>query len=95
MRRKQALLVTVLTAAAVASSFAVVVTRHQVRMEFMRSEALFEERDALQMRWESLQLEYGALRTEGRVEAIAKTELGMKTPGGDDVVTLMLEGGRQ
>lgn len=95
MQRKQVLCVTALTAAIVASSFAVVATRHHVRMEFMRSEALLEEQDVLQMRWESLQLEYGALRTEGRVEAIAKAELGMKKPERDDVVTVIVKGGRE
>ena len=84
---------TALATLVVVSSFAVVATRHHVRMEFTRSEALLKEQDALQMRWESLQLEYGALRTEGRVEVVAKTELGMKMPERDDVVDLIVKDG--
>ena len=84
-------LVTLLVIGVIASSFVVVAARHHTRMAFMHSENLLKERDELNLRWESLQLERGALHTEGRVEAVAKNRLGMKAPSRDDVVTLIVE----
>ncbi len=94
MSRRHAWLTAALAAAVIASSFGVVTVRHHVRMAFMHSEQLLEERDDLILRWESLQLEYAALRTEGRVEAVAKERLGMSAPARDEIVTLIVEHGR-
>ena len=92
--RQYKLLLAALGLAVIVSSFSIVITRHHVRMAFMGSEELLMRQDELQMRWESLQLERSALRTEGRVEAIAKHELGMKIPERDEVVTLIVKGER-
>ncbi len=92
MRRKRIALV-LLVAVVISSSFGVVITRHHVRMAFIHSEELLRQQDELHLRWESLQLEHGALLTESRVETIAKNRLGMKTPARDEIVTLMVEGG--
>ena len=94
MSRTQELSVVVLMVAVIASSFGVVSTRHHVRMAFMHSEKLLKERDELNLRWESLQLELGALRTEGRIEAIARNQLGMKVPARDEIVNLIVENRR-
>ncbi len=91
--RRQALLLLALAVAVIASSFAVVMMRHHLRMAFAHAEELLQQKDELHVRWESLQLERSALRTEGRVEALAKSRLGMKTPARGEVVTLISEGG--
>ena len=84
----QSVLTPLLTVAVFASSFGIVMTRHEVRMEFIHSENLRKGQDALRMRWESLQLEHSALRSEARVETIARNELGMKTPERIETMTL-------
>ena len=90
---KQNVSLAVLAAAIVGLSFAVVITRHYVRMEFIKSEEILKQQDKLHTQWQSLQLEYSTLRTEGRVEAIAKNELGMRTPARHEIVNLIVRGG--
>ncbi len=78
----------VLLAANVASALAVVQARHGNRTEFVELQQLEARRDALEVEWGQLQLEQSAWATHGRIEQVARKELGMTIPRGDDVMVL-------
>ena len=86
MPLRQISLLAALALLAFASLLGVVVTKHYERKHFFLSEQLAAKKDNLYMRWESLQLERSAQRTEGRVERIARTKLDMHAPGRDEIV---------
>lgn len=68
----------------------VVELRHRNRDEFAELQRLTTQRDALDTEWGKLLLEEGAWSQHRRVEAIARTRLGMSTPAADQVVVLDL-----
>ena len=76
----------------VISALAVVGLRHQSRMSFAELQSLRTERDNLDIEWGRLLLEQGAWSQHQRVESIARTKLGMKTPEAREVVILNLQG---
>ena len=73
------------------SLLAVVNTSYQVRKESIQAEELLKERGDLYTRQKSLLLEHSALRTEGRVEKIARNKLDMKNTTRDEIITLIIE----
>lgn len=58
----------------------VVTTRHEARKLFVEIQALEQVRDSLNEEWGKLQLEQSTWATDGRVESMARTKLGMKLP---------------
>jgi cell division protein FtsL len=58
---------------------------HQVRLSY-RMEALRQTRDAAEERVRLLRVELATLRSLARIEGKARTELGMVSPGRDQVV---------
>lgn len=80
--------IAVLLAANLVSALAVVRARHGNRTEFVELQQLEARRDALEVEWGQLQLEQSAWATHGRIEQVARAELGMRIARGDDVVVL-------
>ena len=70
----------VLLVASIATSLAVVYSRHQDRKLFIDLQALGYEKDAMDVEYEQLQLEQSTLTTHGKVEHAARTRLGMINP---------------
>ena len=69
-----------LFAVVLAVSLVVVQMRHESRQRFAELQERQAERDALNVEWGKLLLEEGAWSQHRRVEAIARTRLGMDTP---------------
>lgn len=76
----------------VISALSVVGLRHQSRVSFAELQALRSERDQLNIEWGRLLLEQGAWSQHQRIENLARTKLGMKTPEAKEVVVLNLQG---
>ena len=75
----------VLAAALMACALVVVNAQHRARTLFVELEALKKEARDLEVDWGKLQLEQGTLTSHARVEAMAKTQLGLTTPPLDKV----------
>ena len=73
------------------SALAVVVVRHQNRLEFREVRAAEKLRDRLNDEWGRLQLEQATWSRHNLVEQAARQELGMVTPGPTDIVVVQLE----
>lgn len=74
------LTVSVLALAVTASAVAVIYGEHRARLAFVELQSLQQERDRLDVKWGRLRLEQGAWETHGRVERLAREELGMRMP---------------
>ncbi|BAU58519.1 cell division protein FtsL [Halorhodospira halochloris] len=85
---RQQITTTVLIVAVVCSALAVVVAQHERRAGFVALQDEHDRADRLREEWSMLQLELSALAGHSRLERIARSELGMVTPGRDDVVIL-------
>lgn len=70
------------------SALAVVFATQISRESFVDLQALRQERDELQVRWEQLTLEQSTLADHGRVAATARKKLSMKQPRQTTVVVL-------
>ena len=81
----------ILLALVVASAVAVVLYKHHSRRAFVELQRLEDQRDRLQVQWSRLRLEQGAWSTHGRVERLAREQLGMVAPG-PDAVLIRLDG---
>lgn len=68
------------------SAIGVVHTSHESRMRLYALQQLEQERNRLQVEWGRLLLEQSSLVSQGRIEARAMAELGMKQPGSGSVV---------
>lgn len=75
-----ALAMSVLLLAVMASAIAVVWARHQGRVAFVELTQLQNQRDALNVEFGRLELEQATWAAPGRVEQIARSQLGMITP---------------
>ncbi|MGN6314492.1 MAG: cell division protein FtsL [Rhodanobacteraceae bacterium] len=75
-----ALATAVLLLAVMASAIAVVWARHQGRVAFVDLTQLQNQRDALNVEFGRLELEQATWAAPGRVEQIARSQLGMMTP---------------
>jgi cell division protein FtsL len=71
----------VLLAGVVASGVALVTTIHQSRGLFQEREELRSEQDRLQDDWSALQIEVSRLASHGRIDSIAREQLGFTEPG--------------
>src|SRR5437879_2555668 len=69
-----------LLAACMVSAVAVVELRHESRVLYAQVQKLQVERDALNVEWGQLLLEEGAWSQHRRIEATARTQLGMELP---------------
>lgn len=63
------------------SALWVVNARHDARHLFVELQALEKERDRLNERWVRLELERSTWAIDDRIEAEARGQLNMKTPG--------------
>ncbi|MFO7859001.1 MAG: cell division protein FtsL [Ectothiorhodospiraceae bacterium] len=77
-----------LAAGVAASGFLVVYSQQQSRSLFAELQGLQQERDELEAEWGRLRLEQGAWATHGRIERLARQELGMVMPDPEDVVVV-------
>jgi cell division protein FtsL len=77
--------VAILLAAIIATSLAVVYSRHQDRKLFIELQALGYDKDAMDVEYGQLQLEQSTLTTHGKVEQAARTRLGMVNPSPQQV----------
>lgn len=76
------------------SALAVVMVRHQNRVEFREVRVAEKLRDRLNDEWGRLQLEQATWSRHNLVEQAARQELGMVTPGPTDIVVVQLEAAR-
>lgn len=74
------LTVLILTIAVLLSSFFVIDAKHENRKAFVELQALKMEQYQMETQWGQLQLEQAAWAAHGRVEKIARKELGMMMP---------------
>ena len=83
MKRGSAAFLTafLLLAGIVATGVALVTTTYESRSLFRELEALRREQDRMQGDWSALQLEVSTLAGHARIDARARTELGMVEPG--------------
>lgn len=79
----------VLLAAALATALAVVYVRHEARRGFIALQALEAERDEIVTDWGRLQLEYATWASGGRVESLAKEELGLREVDPKQVIVVL------
>ncbi len=75
----------ILLVAIVATSLAVVYSRHQDRKLFIELQSLGYDKDAMDVEYGQLQLEQSTLTTHGKVEQAARTRLGMVNPSPQQV----------
>lgn len=75
----------------VTTAVLLVAAKHETRQLFVQLERLNEERDQLQIEWGKLKLEQSTWATHGRVEDLARGELGMVIPATEEAV-LVAEG---
>jgi cell division protein FtsL len=68
-----------------ASAVGAVYAKHQNRKLFMELQVLTEERDRLDVDWSRLQIEQSTWSTHARVEQQAREEMGMRSPGPDEL----------
>ncbi len=80
--------IAVLLLAALAGSIAIVEVRHRSRVLYAELQALQAERDALNVDWGRLLLEEGAWSQHQRIEAVARTRLGMNMPDPEHIVVI-------
>jgi cell division protein FtsL len=80
MKIISALALAVLLLAVMASAIAVVWARHEGRVSFVELTQLQNQRDALNVEFGRLELEQATWAAPGRVEQIARSQLGMVTP---------------
>lgn len=64
----------------------VVYAKHQNRLLYTRLTDLQQQRDELNVDWGRLQLELSTWATHGRVESVARRQLGMRTLDYGEVV---------
>jgi cell division protein FtsL len=81
--------VLVLAACVVASGIWIVDVEHRSRELFIEAEALNREHDRLQTDWGRLQIEQGMYATPSRIEGLARQELQLTVPSGDQLVVVV------
>ncbi len=82
------LAIIVLFLATVSSALASIWVRHEARKLVQQLQALDEVRDELHEEWGRLQLEQATWGTHGRLEAIARKNLGMTMPRGEQAIVV-------
>jgi cell division protein FtsL len=76
------------------SALAVVMVRHQNRLEFREVRVAEKLRDRLNDEWSRLQLEQATWSRHNLVEQAARQELGMVIPEPTDIVVVQLQAAR-
>jgi cell division protein FtsL len=84
--RARTWLVGLLGIAVFATAVGVVYVKHASRKLFVEMQVLERERDALNVEWGQLHLEQSAWATHGRIESVARGQLGMQVPAADAIV---------
>ncbi|MFN3238415.1 MAG: cell division protein FtsL [Pseudomonadales bacterium] len=84
----QQLVVAVLVIAVIASSFGVSLAAFQTREQYSVLQKLNEESDQLDSEYEKLLLEQSAWAGYARIDEVAREELGMQIPQGEQVVVV-------
>ena len=77
-----------LVAGVMASAVGVVYARHRHRQAFIELSSVEKARDELNIEFGRLQLEQATWAETGRIEQVAREQLGMKFPEGGDVVVV-------
>jgi cell division protein FtsL len=80
------LLLLVLAGAVFGSALGVVYAKHESRKQFVQLQRLQAIRDELDVDWGRLQLEQSTWATDGRIERIARQDLGMQIPAPGAVI---------
>jgi cell division protein FtsL len=75
-----------LAALVLGSALGVVHAKHESRKLFIELQALYAERDEMNVEWGRLQLEQGTWATHGRIERLAATRLEMRMPRPEDII---------
>jgi cell division protein FtsL len=78
-----------LAAGVVASGIWIVEVEHRSRQLFIENEALNRELDRLQTDWGRLQIEQGTYATHSRIEGLARQQLQLTVPSGDQLVVVV------
>lgn len=78
----------ILALALIACALSVVSARHQARKLFMASQAEEKRTRSLDIEWGRLQLEQSTWAMHGRVEQVARAQLGMAIPELDRIRVL-------
>ncbi len=89
MRRIHLIMLTLLVIMVIGSAIFVVYAKYSSRQLFMNLQELARERDRIDMDWGKLQLEYGTWGAPRRVESLARDELKMRLPRGEEVVVIV------
>lgn len=84
-------LIIVLAFVVLASSLAVVYTKHQSRKLFVELDTLKKQRDSMNIEWGRLQLEQSTLATHKRIEESANKKLDMVIPEYEEVLIVRPE----
>ena len=82
------LVVVVLALVNVIAAIAVVQARHRHRQLFIEQSRLVKARDELNIEFSRLQLEQATWAESNRVDEVARTRLGMKTPEPAEIVVV-------
>ncbi len=88
MSRVRVSLLLFLALGVVASGVGVVYSKYLSRSNFVKLQALRDERGRVELRWVRLQLEQGSLVTYSKLEADARERLGMRIPQAGEVLML-------
>lgn len=72
--------IAILLALIVITAMQLVLVRHATRQHFVQLQELLAERDRCHEEWGQLLLEQATWGTHGRVEQMARTDLGMTVP---------------
>ncbi len=86
--RQQWLVIAVLWVAVLTSSIGAVYSRHEARRLFHELQQLNKQRDELDIQWGRLQIEQSTWATHGRIEKIARDDLGMTIPSSDELMVV-------
>jgi len=79
----------ILVLAVLGTGLGVVLTRHESRKTFVQLQALEARRDELDIEWGRLQLEQATWAETGRVERVARSELGLVAKEPEQVMVIV------
>ena len=82
------IVVLLLIAAVLGSSFAVIYTKFLSRKYFVELQSLYETRDTLQVEWRKLRLEQSTWLKHGRIERVAIDKLNLVYPSPEEIVII-------
>lgn len=85
MTRGALVTVLLLVVVAIVSAIGVSYAEYQSRRLFAERESLRADRDELAVEWRQLQLELATFAAHGRVETLAREQLGMRVPAWDEI----------